>query len=90
MIEVTGRGAGLALRGCEAITLEVGERDGRPRIALPSGQAGFKGCGGPGGQQWGRLLKILSLGAVPRLVPTDHGQVLLIASEEGSAAFWHP
>jgi hypothetical protein len=40
--------------------------------------------------QWGRITKILSLGAVPRMVPTDHGPVLFLSNEEGSAAFWHP
>lgn len=90
VLEVTGGGLGLVARGCEEVALKLSDRGGRPWIALPPDQSSFGGCVGAGGNQWGKLLKILSLGAVPRMVPTDHGQVLLIANEEGSAAFWHP
>ena len=83
--------AGMTLYGCgSAPQLSLDERNGRPWLSLPSNQVMTSRCPADADLQWGAILKILSLGAVPRLVDTERGPVLVIANEEGSAAFWHP
>lgn len=80
----------IEIRGCQAVTLTLEERDGRPTINLPSGSISTAGCDGTGGDQMGQVLKIISLGPVTRLVETSDERFLVLETEEGSAAFRWP
>ncbi len=80
----------LELRGCEIEFLSLRESEGRPNVQLLPGQSSNEGCSPAAGEQWGQVLKILSLGPVTRMVPTDDGPMLVLATDDGTAVFRHP
>src|SRR5690606_33841379 len=81
-----------ALSGCNNISFDIEEREGRLWLQLPPVAASYDDdiCDAELLEQWRKTVEILMLGAVPRLVDLGGSPLMVIDNAAGALTFRRP